>query len=254
ICSLADVRIPDDIVGADLSPLLQSANAAEIHDAVLMTYKEGNHSMRKPTSRFTRYSDSSTELYYMLTDPKQQTNLAGRIEFAPAEMELAATLDRELSGATKAKKRSAPKEPTQMGNNPLQVNGHNFYGAGKNAGLITGATVGLIDLYPTLSSVCGLPKTSHQLDGRDISPLLAEPTADWKHPAITTYDDNMFSLQSGQWRYIRYSDGSEKLYDYSKDPHEFNNKASQPELESTKAKFRSFIPTTFTKSLGGRNR
>ena len=87
-----------------------------------------------------------------------------------------------------------------------------------------------------------------------IQGLLEDPTIDWKHPAITTYGENMFSLRSwpvGDTFAIPMV--REELYDHSLDPHEFNNKASQPELESMKAKFRTFIPQTFKKSLGGRN-
>lgn len=125
--------------------------------------------------------------------------------------------------------------------------------AGEHAGRVCKATVGLIDLYPTLRSLCGLDTPPQSLDGRDLSLLLANPDAPWDHPAITTYGEGRFSLRSGPWRYIRYADGHEELYDHRIDPHEFDNRADDPTTESNRIKFREHIPRTWIPSLGGRN-
>ncbi len=80
ICELAGVAIPEGIVGESLVPLLNSADAAEVHDAVLMTYQPGNHSVRTPTHKLSLYADGSVELYDMQSDPAQHKNIAGKPE------------------------------------------------------------------------------------------------------------------------------------------------------------------------------
>ncbi|MEM7284579.1 MAG: sulfatase [Pseudomonadota bacterium] len=122
----------------------------------------------------------------------------------------------------------------------------------KKGGAICSAPVGLIDLYPTLRVRCGLEEPKQKLDGRDLSPLLTDPTAAWPHSAITTYGEGRFSLRSGPWRYIRYKDGSEELYDHMADPHEFKNLASESGYEELKDRFRQQIPKSWEPSLGGR--
>ena len=113
--------------------------------------------------------------------------------------------------------------------------------------------MGLIDLYPTLRSLCGLPAPPQQLDGQDLTPLLADPSEDWSHPAITTYRENKFSVRSEQWRYICYPNGTEELYDHRSDPHEIKNLADEPDTAPVRDGFRSLIPETWVPSLGGRN-
>ncbi|MEM9658036.1 MAG: sulfatase [Planctomycetota bacterium] len=123
---------------------------------------------------------------------------------------------------------------------------------GRHAGASSDAAVGLIDLYPTLRRLCDLAAPPQTLDGRDLSPLLGDPEAPWPHPAITTYGEGRFSLRSGPWRYIRYADGTEELYDHRRDPHEFDNLADRPEHENLKSSFRKSVPTDWAPSLGGR--
>lgn len=120
------------------------------------------------------------------------------------------------------------------------------------AGRACEAAIGLIDLYPTLQALCGLDTPPQQLDGHDISPLLDDPAAAWDHPAITTYGEGRFSLRSGPWRYIRYPDGGEELYDHRDDPHEFDNRADDAATASQRAEFRKQIPAAWVPSLGGR--
>lgn len=123
----------------------------------------------------------------------------------------------------------------------------------KHAGTTSRATVGLIDLYPTLVEQCRLETPSQKLDGRDLSPVLTDPTAEWNHPAITTYGEGRFAVRSGPWRYIRYPDGQEELYDHRADPHELKNLSRDSEHADRKEAFRELIPDTWEPSLGGRN-
>ncbi|MEM9367713.1 MAG: sulfatase [Planctomycetota bacterium] len=121
------------------------------------------------------------------------------------------------------------------------------------AGTSCDAAVGLIDLYPTLVSQCGLESPPQRLDGRDLSPLLADPGTDWAHAAITTYGEGRFSLRQRHWRYIRYPDGSEELYDHRSDPHERENRANDDSTLKIRTRFREQIPRRWETSLGGRN-
>ncbi|MBL9115931.1 MAG: sulfatase [Verrucomicrobiaceae bacterium] len=104
--------------------------------------------------------------------------------------------------------------------------------------------VSLLDLYPTFADLAGLKHPSH-LDGESLVPLIEDPTAVRAKPAVTTSDGGekaSYSARTDRWRYIRYSDGSEELYDHQADPEEWNNLASLPEHTSVKSDLAAAFP------------
>ena len=80
---------------------------------------------------------------------------------------------------------------------------------------------------PTLIDLCGLP-ANPRLEGVSLRPLLEDPEADWMHVAISTLGQNNHAVRDERWRYIRYADGSEELYDHQTDRNEWNNIAAKP--------------------------
>jgi arylsulfatase A-like enzyme len=101
--------------------------------------------------------------------------------------------------------------------------------------------VDLMSIYPTVCELAGIPIPSHA-EGVSIKPLLQNPATEWSHPAISTMFRNNHSVRTAEWRYIRYADGSEELYNEKDDPREWHNLASKPELADTKAKLSKFLP------------
>jgi arylsulfatase A-like enzyme len=102
-------------------------------------------------------------------------------------------------------------------------------------------TVSLMDIYPTLMDVLGV-KAPDGLEGTSLMPQLRDPGAARREPALTTYGRANHSLRTERWRYIRYSDASEELYDHSSDPNEWTNLASLPEHSKTKAELARWLP------------
>ena len=82
--------------------------------------------------------------------------------------------------------------------------------------------------------------------------MLDEPQADWGRPALTTFGEGYVSVRDERFRYIRYPDGTEELYDHESDPHEWTNIAADPEHRTVKRGLAAAIPEQFAKSLGGR--
>jgi arylsulfatase A-like enzyme len=111
------------------------------------------------------------------------------------------------------------------------------------AGTVCERTVDFSSIYPTLCELCGVPvpKTA---EGRSIVSLLKNPAAPWDMPAITTHGRNNHGIRSEQFRYIRYADGSEELYDEVADPNEWTNVAGKPEYARAKAQLAAFLPQT----------
>lgn len=103
--------------------------------------------------------------------------------------------------------------------------------------------VNLVDLYPTLIELAGLPHPPG-LDGTSIVPLLREPNRDWVQPSLTTLGRGNHSLSGDRWHYIRYADGSEELYDLVADPNEWTNVAGRAEFEAVKRDFTRWLPTS----------
>lgn len=87
--------------------------------------------------------------------------------------------------------------------------------------------VSLLDLYPTLVELTGL-EPRQGMDGQSIVPLLHAPDLPWSRPVLSTYGFQNHSLRTERWRYIRYHDGTEELYDHNEDPHEWTNLAVAP--------------------------
>jgi arylsulfatase A-like enzyme len=103
-------------------------------------------------------------------------------------------------------------------------------------------TVDFMGIYPTLCDLAGIPIPAH-VQGVSLRPLLADPAAAWDRPAVTTYRRNNHAVRTERWRYIRYADGGEELYDHDADPLEATNRAADPLLTMTKAGLMRLLPT-----------
>ena len=101
--------------------------------------------------------------------------------------------------------------------------------------------VGLIDIYPTLIALCGLP-AREGLEGRSLVPLMENPNRNWPFPAITTHGRGNHAVRSERWRYIRYADGSEELYNHRQDEMEWENLAHSPMLGEVKELLSQWLP------------
>ncbi len=100
-------------------------------------------------------------------------------------------------------------------------------------GGLSARAVSLIDIYPTLAQLASLD-APEDLDGESLVPLLRDPAAPRSAPALTTRQGRHHAVRTDRWRYIRYSDGSEELYDHEADRMEWNNLANDAAHAVTK--------------------
>ena len=107
-------------------------------------------------------------------------------------------------------------------------------------------TVSLLDLYPTLNEVANFEQVMN-LDGHSLVPLLENPNASRAQPAVIEFKRGNVAIRSARFRYIRYRDGGEELYDHAGDPHEWRNLASDARFADTKTQLGKWDPC----SLGG---
>ena len=99
----------------------------------------------------------------------------------------------------------------------------------------------LLDIYPTLLDLCDLPEVEG-LEGMSLLPQLQDSAAPRSRPAITTHNQGNHGIRSENWRYIRYADGSEELYDMRKDPAEFDNVVADPTNKTIVEEHRKWLP------------
>jgi arylsulfatase A-like enzyme len=109
------------------------------------------------------------------------------------------------------------------------------------AGSRCSAPVDYLNIYPTLCELTGLPRPDH-VKGASLVPLLKDPQAEWQGVAICTHGRGNHGVRDSQWRYIRYADGSEELYDHSKDPNEWNNLAGEVGMSDIKTRLAAALP------------
>lgn len=111
----------------------------------------------------------------------------------------------------------------------------------RSAGQVAAGIVELIDLYPTVADLAGLAdRAPGNLQGESLRPLLEQPgRSDWaKRYAYTVTHSEGESIRSEQWRYNRWGNEGEELYDHDKDPQEFTNLAGSPAHRNVMAELR----------------
>jgi arylsulfatase A-like enzyme len=102
----------------------------------------------------------------------------------------------------------------------------------------------MIDIYPTLCDLAGIAKPEH-LEGLSLTGLMEGGKASkQRKPVLTSHGPGNFALRDARWRFIRYADGSEELYDHNVDPDEHTNLANNPEYAPVIATFSPLIPET----------
>ncbi len=128
-------------------------------------------------------------------------------------------------------KRTLFEESTRT---PLIIRQPGAYGNGRS----TQEIVEFVDIYPTLAKLAKVT-TPTNLAGRNLSPLLMDPTVNWNGLAITQIlrpaDDRLHqpvmgcTIRTARWRFTEWAEGKSglELYDHQNDPFEFENLASR---------------------------
>jgi uncharacterized sulfatase len=103
-------------------------------------------------------------------------------------------------------------------------------------GRATHAIVELVDIFPTVLELAGIPPPP-KLDGRSLVSLLAVPESAWPSRAFSQIlrPNNGRpvmgrSVRTERWRYTEWAGGAEgvELYDHGADPHELHNLGRDP--------------------------
>jgi iduronate 2-sulfatase len=104
-------------------------------------------------------------------------------------------------------------------------------------GVTTKAVVETVDLFPTLTDLCGLPAPKG-LDGRSLRPQMESPAAPSSKPARAWWTQGWRTLRDDRWRIssrpgIKEQPAAVELFDYQTDPDETRNLAGEhPEVVS----------------------
>ena len=126
-------------------------------------------------------------------------------------------------------------------------------GPGIAKGAAVDATVSLIDVFPTLTDLSGVADSGKR-DGQSLAAVLKDPaTARDRDVLLPGMQPEEYAVMNRDWRYIRYADGTEELYNVRQDPNEWNNVARNPEFEGVKTKLRAAAPARFAEPGPGAN-
>jgi iduronate 2-sulfatase len=84
----------------------------------------------------------------------------------------------------------------------------------------------LVDIYPTLSQLAGLP-VPDEVQGKSLVPVLNDLSATVRDGALSL-NRGHYSLRTDDWAYMKYKDDSVELYNMKSDPNQFTNLAENP--------------------------
>ncbi len=99
----------------------------------------------------------------------------------------------------------------------------------------------MLSIYPTLLELCRLPAYEKN-EGKSLVPMMLGEDEPNTAIALTTFGMNNHAIKSERFRYIRYEDGGEELYDHANDPNEFTNQANNPEYRDEIEALKKYLP------------
>jgi arylsulfatase A-like enzyme len=99
----------------------------------------------------------------------------------------------------------------------------------------------LLDIYPTIADYANLA-IPENLEGKSLKAVVAGQQEKVRDYNISTLGRASYALRIEHWKFIRYYDGSEELYDLSKDAHEWHNLAKVSAYQSQLANYRKLLP------------
>ncbi|MGL4594143.1 MAG: sulfatase [Thermoguttaceae bacterium] len=108
----------------------------------------------------------------------------------------------------------------------------------------------LLDIYPTLIDLCGLPENSI-LEGLSLKPQLLDTKIRRNRPALTSDGPDNHSARSENFRYTIYGDGSEEFYDLREDPNEWMNRIADSNYQKEISELEQWIPQKAAKPMQG---
>jgi len=118
-------------------------------------------------------------------------------------------------------------------------------GPGIAKGQSTDYTASLIDMYPTLAEMSGLPEDEAH-EGVSLAGVLDQSQEPEERSVLLPYDEpNSYAVINKDWRYIQYADGGEELYDLNNDEHEWYNLAADSQYASIKDAMQAQAPAEF---------
>ena len=104
--------------------------------------------------------------------------------------------------------------------------------------------VELLDLYPTVASLCGL-EVPDRLQGLDISTTLDNHDVEVREAAFSVAPmRNGFLLRDKKWAYIQYDEDASagiELFDMENDPQQFTNLAEHTDHKAVVERFRQLM-------------
>jgi len=120
-------------------------------------------------------------------------------------------------------------------------------GAKGNGGR-SNSLVELLDIYPTLCDLAGVPSPL-VLEGKSLRPLIADPRATLHEAAFTqarrgpNAENWGRSVRTARWRYTEWDEGRNgiELYDHDVDPNEYTNLGGDPRYAATRQELRTLL-------------
>lgn len=127
------------------------------------------------------------------------------------------------------------------------------------SGRTTSALVELVDLYPTLADLCGLP-SPEGMEGISFRPVLEDPDVPWKSAIFSEAQRRGAhgrSVRTARYRFTEWTplegDGEPQfeLYDLDSDPKEYDNLAGDPEHQPTMDRLAAVLRNGWKAALPG---
>lgn len=101
--------------------------------------------------------------------------------------------------------------------------------------------VSLINIYKTIAEYTGV-ETPNYVDGNSLVPILENKKKKLDIPAIISWGRGNYAVRTKDWRYIKYFDGDEELYNHNTDKHEWYNIADKEEFKTKKEELKQYLP------------